>query len=127
MKIEKYTCDRCGMKMNQLGVVNCSIKISGRRLGNAVDYYFGYPGETGIIDLCEDCHNMLQDSIKVFFSMVAKEGEDYSEVCSKDKKSVVFGEKINPTNKVVLERYCSKTGKWIALTPDEIKSMVAKE
>ena len=27
MKIEKYTCDRCGMEMNQLGVVNCSIKI----------------------------------------------------------------------------------------------------
>ena len=76
MKIEKYTCDRCGREMNQLGVVNFALRISGRRLGNAVDCALRYPGETGIIDLCEDCHNMLQDSIKVFFSMVAKEGED---------------------------------------------------
>ena len=76
MKIEKYTCDRCGGELNQWGVVNCSVKISGRRLGNAVDCSLRYPGETGIIDLCEDCHNMLQDSINVFFSMVAKEVED---------------------------------------------------
>ena len=74
MKIEKFYCDRCGKEMNQLGVVNCSIKISGRRLGNAVDYSFRYPGETGIIDLCEDCHNMLQDEINKFFN-IAKEKE----------------------------------------------------
>jgi len=75
MKIEKYTCDRCGREMNQLGVVNFALRTSGRILGNAVDYSFRYPRGTGIIDLCEDCHNILQDSIKVFFSMVAKEGE----------------------------------------------------
>ena len=47
--------------------------------------------------------------------------------CSKDRKSVVFGKKINPTDDVVLERYCSETGEWIVLTPDEIKRMIVKE
>ena len=76
MKIEKYTCDRCGRELNHRGVANFALRTSGRRLGNAVDCSLRYPGETGIIDLCEDCHNILQDSIKVFFSMVAMEGED---------------------------------------------------
>jgi len=82
----------------------------------------------GVLIFCvKELVNVAKMKYPVDYRMVAKEGEDYSEVCSKDKKSVVFGEKIKPTNKVVLERYCSKTGKWIELTPNEIKRMKVKE
>lgn len=74
MKVEEFYCDRCGGELNHRGVVNFSLRISGRRLGNAVDCSFRHPGETGIIDLCEDCHNMLQDEINKFFN-IAKEEE----------------------------------------------------
>jgi hypothetical protein len=83
---------------------------------------------TGVLIFCvKELVNVSKMKSPVDYRFHIIRTSPFSEICGKDKKSVVFGEKIEPTDNVVLERYCSKTGKWIVLTPDEIKRMMVKE